>query len=305
MKLLVAGATGFVGSRLVKALVDAGHEVRALTRRPEEYDGPGTAVGGDVADPGSLAAALEGCEAAYYLVHSLDTADFAERDAEGARTFGRVARTAQVKRIIYLGGLGEEAPSGSDGSDGLSPHLRSRQDVEKFLGEAGVPVTSIRAGIIIGHGGLSWELMRQLVAHLPVMVTPRWVRTKAQPVGLGDVVRYLTAVLDLPETVGRVYEIGGPEIMTYEQAMHRIARVQHRPLLIGPVPLLTPRLSSRWLALVTDVNVQTATNLIESMSNEVVVHDDALRRLVGLTPTPFDDTVRAALDEREAVTSDQ
>lgn len=299
MKVLVAGATGFVGSRLVKALADAGHEVRALTRRPEEYAGPGTAVGGDVADADSLAPALAGCEAAYYLVHSLDSPDFAERDADGARTFGRAARAAQVQRIIYLGGLGEADSSGQDGK-GLSPHLRSRQEVENLLAEAGVPVTSIRAGIIIGHGGLSWELMRQLVAHLPVMVTPRWVRTKAQPVGLADVVRYLTAVLDLPETVGRVYEIGGPEIMTYETAMHRIARVRHRPLLIGPVPLLTPKLSSRWLALVTDVNVQTATNLVESMSNEVIVHDDALRRLVGLTPTPFDEAVREALDEREA-----
>ena len=296
MKVLVAGATGFVGSRLVKALADAGHEVQALTRRPEEYDGPGTAVGGDVADADSLGAALTGCEAAYYLVHSLDSPDFAERDAEGARTFGRSARAAQVKRIIYLGGLGDEDSSG----EGLSPHLRSRQEVETLLGDAGVPVTSIRAGIIIGHGGLSWELMRQLVAHLPVMVTPRWVRTRAQPVALADVVRYLTAVLDLPETVGRVYEIGGPEIMTYEEAMHRIARVQHRPLVIGPVPLLTPKLSSRWLALVTDVNLQTAVNLVESMSNEVIVRDDALRRLVGLTPTPFDEAVREALDEREA-----
>jgi uncharacterized protein YbjT (DUF2867 family) len=146
--------------------------------------------------------------------------------------------------------------------------------------------------------------MRELVAHLPVMVTPRWVRTKAQPVAIADVVQYLRAVLDLPETAGQTYEIGGPEVMTYESAMHRIARVQHRPLVIGPVPLLTPRLSSRWLALVTSVNVQTATNLVESMSNEVIVRDDVLRRLVGLTPTPFDEAVRQALDEREAQGSD-
>jgi uncharacterized protein YbjT (DUF2867 family) len=293
MKVLVAGATGFVGSRLVRVLAAAGHDVLALTRHPEQYDAPGDPVGGDVSDEAALTGALAGCEAAYYLVHSLDSADFADRDATGARTFGRAARTADVRRIVYLGGLGQAG-------DGLSEHLRSRQEVEQLLGEAGVPVTTIRAGIIIGNGGLSWELMRELVAHLPVMVTPRWVRTRAQPVAIADVVHYLTAVLELPETTGNVYEIGGPEIMTYENAMHRVARVQHRPLIIGPVPLLTPRLSSRWLALVTSVDVQTATNLVESMSNEVVVRDDALRRLVGLTPTPFDEAVRQALQEREA-----
>ena len=176
MKVLVAGATGFVGSRLVKALADAGHEVQALTRRPEEYDGPGTAVGGDVEDADSLGAALTGCEAAYYLVHSLDSPDFANgmRRCAHVRAIG-ASRAGEADH--HLGGLGDEDASG----EGLSPHLRSRQEVETLLGEAGVPVTSIRAGIIIGHGGLSWELMRQLVAHLPVMVTPRWVRTKAQP----------------------------------------------------------------------------------------------------------------------------
>jgi uncharacterized protein YbjT (DUF2867 family) len=293
MKVLVAGATGFVGKRLATTLDEAGHDVVALTRRPERYQGAGTPAFGDVSDEASLQAALAGCEAAFYLVHSLDSADFADKDAAGARAFGRAAAGAGARRIIYLGGLGDEGAE-------LSEHLRSRQEVERLLAEAGVPVTVIRAGVIIGHGGLSWELMRELVAHLPVMVTPRWVRTKAQPVAIADVVQYLRAVLDLPETAGQVYEIGGPDVMTYEVAMHRIARVQHRPLVIGPVPLLTPKLSSRWLALVTSVNVQTATNLVESMSNEVVVRDDSLRRLIGLTPTPFDEAVRQALDEREA-----
>ncbi len=292
MKVLVAGATGFVGSRLVRALKEAGNEVQALTRHPEDYHGPGNPVGGDVSDEDALASALVGCDAAYYLVHSLDSADFADKDAQGARTFGRAARSCGVQRIIYLGGLGQEG-------DDLSEHLRSRQEVETLLGEAGVPVTTIRAGVIIGNGGLSWELMRELVAHLPIMLTPRWVRTKAQPVAIADVVRYLSAALELPETAGRVYEIGGPEIMTYETAMHRVARIRHRPLIIVPIPLLTTKLSSRWLALVTSVDLQTATNLIESMSNEVIVRDESLRRLVGLTPIPFDEAVRQALEERE------
>jgi uncharacterized protein YbjT (DUF2867 family) len=296
MKVLVAGATGFVGSRLSSALTEDGHELLALTRRPDEFDGPGTAVGGDVTDESALVTALTGCDAAYYLVHSLDSADFADRDAEGARSFGRAAKAAGVQRIIYLSGLG------ADGDD-LSPHLRSRQEVEELLGEAGVPVTAIRAGVIIGNEGLSWELMRELVAHLPVMITPKWVRTKAQPVAIVDVVRYLVATLSLPETVGKMYEIGGPEILTYEKSMHRVARVQNRPLFMIPVPLLTTKLSSRWLALVTSVDLQTARNLIESMSNEVIVSDHALEELVDWEPTPFDEAVRQALAEREAMSA--
>jgi uncharacterized protein YbjT (DUF2867 family) len=291
MRVLVAGASGFVGRRLSLALVEAGHEVRAMTRRPAAYTGAGEAVGADVFDPATLAPAMEGCGAAYYLVHSLDDADFEERDAAAARAFGTAASEAGVGRIVYLGGLGAD-------SDDLSAHLRSRRDVEKLLACSGVPVTTLRAGIIVGHGGISWELTRQLVQHLPVMVTPRWVHTRCQPIGVADVVRYLVAVLEEPEATGRQYDIGGPEVLEYVEMMKRVASLQGRRMFVVPVPVLTPRLSSHWLSFVTDVDHQTAVSLIESMSNEVVVRDPAIRELVPFAPMDYDDMVLQALKER-------
>src|ERR1700710_3042107 len=196
MRVLVAGASGFVGRRLVPELVEAGHEVRAMTRHPDTYSGAGTAVRGDVHDPGTLTEARAGCDAAYYLVHSLGNDDFRRKDAAAAKAFSAAAKDAGVQHIVYLGGLGDDA-------DDLSDHLRSRREVEGLLGSSGVRVTSIRAGIIVGHGGISWELTRQLVEHLPAMVTPRWVHTRTQPVAAADVVRYLVGVLEVPETADR------------------------------------------------------------------------------------------------------
>jgi uncharacterized protein YbjT (DUF2867 family) len=262
-----------------------------MTRRPEDYDGAGEAVGGDVADPASLAGALRGCAAAYYLVHRLGEKNFARADAQGATAFGAAAAEAHVGRIIYLGGLG-------DTNDDLSEHLRSRREVETLLGEAGVPVTVLRAGIIVGDGGISWEMTRQLVEHLPAMITPRWVHTKTQPIAIDDVIRYLVGVLETPETVGRVFDIGGPEVLEYVQMMRRVAAIEGRPLLVLPVPLLSPSLSSRWLALVTNVDVATGRALIDSMTNEVVVRDDSIRSLVPFEPMDYDAAVRAALHER-------
>ena len=292
MKVLVAGASGFVGRRLCPALIEAGYDVQAMTRRPESYEGDGSAVYGDVHDPKTLQEALTGCQAAYYLVHSLDSPDFERKDADAAWAFAEAAAAAGLQRIVYLGGLGDD-------SDDLSAHLRSRREVEQLLGSAGVPVTTLRAGIIVGHGGISWELTRQLVAHLPAMITPRWVRTRTQPIAIDDVVRYLVGVLELADAADRAFDIGGPEVLEYVTMMRRVAQIQRRKFLVMPVPLLTPRLSSLWLALVTDVDTQTARALVDSMTNEVVVRDDSIRALVPFDPMGYDETVRLALAERE------
>jgi uncharacterized protein YbjT (DUF2867 family) len=287
--VLVTGATGFIGRRLVPVLVEEGHEVRAMTRRPEEYDGPGTPVAGDVFDPDSLTEPLAGVDVAIYLVHSLDDPDFERKDAEAARTFARAAADAGVGQIVYLGGLGAE------GED-LSPHLRSRREVEKLLGGTGVPVTVLRAAIIVGAGGISWELTRQLVKNLPGMVVPRWVSTPTQPIAVDDVIRYLVGVTGREETRGRVFEIGGPDQMTYLEMLQVAAEISagHRVPILR-VPVLTPRLSSYWLALVTDVDVTTGRNLIDSMGTEVTVTDHAIRDVVPGDPLPYDEAVRRAL----------
>lgn len=293
-RVLVTGASGFVGSHLAEALTDAGHTVLAMTRHPDDYDGPGEPVYGDVADPDSLRAAMEGADAAYYLVHSLAAEDFEERDAQAARAFGAAAAAAELERIIYLGGLGRE-------DDELSPHLRSRREVEHLLADAGVPVTVLRAAIVIGDGGISWEITRQLVHHLPAMIGPRWVMTRTQPIALSDVIRYLVGVLEPTAARGRVFEIGGPEVLTYAEMMQRLAR-NHlgRPLPILIVPLLTPRLSSHWLSLVTDVDTATARNLVDSMSTEVVVTDHSIATVVPGLPLSYDEAVRQALAARAA-----
>jgi uncharacterized protein YbjT (DUF2867 family) len=292
--VLVTGASGFIGSRLCTALVEAGHQVRAMTRRPAEYTGAGEPVGADVHDPASLARALADVGTAYYLVHSLGSSDFERLDAQAARAFAEAAAGAGVRRIVYLGGLG------ADGGE-LSPHLRSRRAVESLLGSTGVPVTTLRAAVVIGHGGISWEITRQLVDHLPAMLVPSWVGTRSQPIALADVIGYLVGVLDDPATGSVVYEIGGREVLSYQQMLQRAARIQNRRSLpIVTVPLLTPRLSSAWLALVTDVDLATARNLVDSMITEVVVRDHSIRDVVPLTPMGYDDAVRAALAERAA-----
>ncbi len=295
LRVLVTGASGFIGSRLCPALIEAGHQVRAMTRTPDRYTGAGVPMAADVSDPDTLPAVLADVDAAYYLVHSLDSGDFVERDADAARAFGVAAAAAGVRRIIYLGGLGAD-------DETLSPHLKSRRQVEELLGAGGVPVTVLRAAVVIGNGGISWEITRQLVAHLPIMVAPRWVNTRTQPIALPDVIRYLVGVLEASQSEGKVYDIGGPEVLRYVDMLKRAAVIQNKrtlPLFI--VPLLTPRLSSGWLTLVTDVDFETSRNLIDSMTNEVVVRDgDAIRKLIPGEPLGYDEAVRLALAEREA-----
>jgi uncharacterized protein YbjT (DUF2867 family) len=293
-QVLVTGASGFVGSHLAETLQDRGHSVLAMTRHPDTYSGAGKPIFGDVSEPGSLRAALADVDAAYYLVHSLARHDFVEKDAEAARSFGMAAAAAGLERLIYLGGLGQ------DGAD-LSAHLRSRREVEHLLGSGGVPVTTLRAAIIIGHGSISWEITRQLVAHLPAMVVPRWTTTRTQPIALYDVVHYLVEVLELEAAKGRVFEIGGPDVLTYAEMMRRVAHLHHhRPMPMLAVPLLTPRLSSYWLSLVTDVDTATARNLVDSMSNEVVVTDNQISEIVPSTPMGYDEAVREAFRQRAA-----
>ena len=292
--VLVTGATGFIGRRLVPALVEAGHDVRAMTRRPEAYDGQGTPVGADVSDPDSLRPALEGVDVAVYLVHSLDDPDFERKDAQAARNFSAAAAAAGVRQIVYMGGLGDD-------DDDLSAHLRSRREVEHLLGEDGVPVTVLRAAIVVGHGGISWEITRQLVKNLPAMVVPKWVGTRTQPIALDDVIRYIVGVTDNEDALGRVFEIGGTEQLTYLDMMKVAAEsMNNRTIPIITVPVLTPRLSSYWLALVTDVDATTGRNLIDSMSHEVVVKDTSIRDVVPGEPLSYRESVRRALAERAA-----
>lgn len=290
--MLVTGASGFIGRRLAPALLDAGFDVRAMTRNPDTYEGAGTPVFGDVSDAATLAEPLTGIDIAYYMVHSLDSGDFERKDAEAARAFSQAAAALGVRQIVYMGGLGDEA-------DGLSPHLRSRREVEKLLGESGVPVTVLRAAIVVGHGGISWEITRQLVDRLPAMVAPRWVKTRTQPIAVDDVVRYLVGVADHEDAVDRVFEIGGPDQLDYIGMLREASKVAkgHAPPIV-PVPVLTPRLSSYWLAFVTDVDRMTSRNLVDSMGTEVVVKDHSIRDIVPGEPLSYAEAVRRALAER-------
>lgn len=296
MDVLVTGATGFIGRRLVPALLAAGHEVTALVRRADRYDAPRDVhvVEGDLLDPESVVPALD-VDAAYYLVHSMGAGqDFEERDRMAARNFAAAASEAGVKRVVYLGGLGDDG-------DHLSSHLRSRREVEQVLATGSYELTILRAAIIVGSGSVSFELVSQLSKRLPLMVTPRWVKTPCQPIAVEDVVAYLVGVLDHPETAGETYEIGGPEVLSYAEILRRVGRqLGHEPRIVS-VPVLTPRLSAAWLRFVTDVPAHVARPLVDGLRNPVVVTDPRIREVLPFDLTPFDEAVRRALDGVETV----
>ncbi|MCU1361614.1 MAG: NAD-dependent epimerase/dehydratase [Ilumatobacteraceae bacterium] len=292
MRLLIAGGTGFVGRHLSSELMARGHDVTVMSRHPssDPTEGAARQVAGDIADPGSLVPALADIDAAYYLVHSLDRPDFVEYDRAGAHAFGTAAQDAGVDRLVYMGGLGRD-------DDDLSPHLRSRREVEQILGKY-VATTSLRAGIVVGEGGTSWEILCQLVERLPIMITPKWVQTTTQPIALSDVVALLAKSLDVHVEGSDHFDVGTPDALSYQQMLKTVADEMHRRLFILPVPVLSPSLSSHWLRLITDVDLQTARSLVDSMTNEVVVTERRLEQLTGHRPMTFRSAARQALLSR-------
>ncbi|MEP7026959.1 MAG: SDR family oxidoreductase [Candidatus Eisenbacteria bacterium] len=298
--VLVTGATGYIGGRLVPRLLDLGYRVRCLVRDPSRLEGRRwhesvEIVTGDVLDAASLAPAMPGVWAAYYLVHSLGSgSDFHRRDLAAAETFGATARAAGVERILYLGGLAEASPT-------LSEHLRSRQQTGDALRSAGVPVTEFRAGVIVGSGSVSFEMIRYLTERVPIMVCPRWVYTRTQPIGIREVLEYLTAALAVPQSSSRIVEIGGSEIVTYGEMMMTYAEVRGLKRWMVPVPVLTPRLSSYWVNIVTPIPAAIARPLVEGLRNENIVRDPAARELFPeIRPVSYRTSVERTLAQLQA-----
>lgn len=293
MNVVVFGASGYVGGRLIPVLLERGHRVRAVTRSAASLENyPWRAdvevVAADLLNPASLAPALEGMNAAFYLVHSMERSDFADVDRQAAENFAAAAAGAGLERIVYLGGLGQGS---------LSEHLESRQEVGRVLANGPVPVTEFRAAVVIGSGSLSFEMTRYLTEVLPVMVAPKWVTTKCQPIAIRDVLTYLATCLDVPATAGRILEIGGPDAVSYEDMIQRYAKVAGlRKRLLIRVPLLSLGLSARWVGAVTPLSNKVAGHLVESLQHEVVVTDHSAETLMPFDRIGYDEAVRLALE---------
>lgn len=297
-RCLVFGASGYIGTHLVPYLCANGATVRAAARdrRSLEARGWPTAVecvAADALDPTSLSRALEGVDVAWYLVHSMASgADFPRLDREAATNFRDAAERAGVKRIVYLGGL---QPSGD-----ASSHLASRAETGAILRAGRVPVTELRSGIVVGPGSAAFEIIRDLVFHLPLLVTPRWVRSHSQPIALANVLEYLARVPDLPNAAGATYEIGGPEVLTYEQLLRGFATRVGRDPVILPVPVLSPKLSAQWLKLVTSVPADVARALVEGLAHDVLVRNDSIRALIPQRLLTYREALSAALEHERA-----
>jgi uncharacterized protein YbjT (DUF2867 family) len=292
-KILVTGATGFIGKRLVAALVAEGFRVRCLTRRlTAEIPPEAENLTGDLLDRSTLGNAFRGIDTAYYLVHAMSgtRSGFEERDRVAAENFVAYAEKFGVRRVIYLGGLGEEG-------DHLSEHLASRLAVAKILKSGAFQTTYLRAAVIIGAGGASFEMIRSLVQNLPIMITPRWVSTRCQPIAVSDVIAYLVGCLKDERTAGQTYDIGGPELLSYREMMERFAEIRNKHITIFPVPFLTPKLSSYWVGLITPVKPSISMPLIEGLGNEVICHDNEIRNILPIPLTTYDEAVKTALAE--------
>ena len=288
MRAAVLGATGFVGRALVPALAQRG-EVVSVSRRGDPSPVHGVrSVAADVTDPCSLRPALDGVDVVYHLVHSLGSRDFAERDRRAATNVAAESERAGAVQIVYLGGLGDDR-------EDLSEHLRSRSETAAILSGGSVPVTTLRAAMIVGRGSAAFETIVALVDRLPVMVAPRWISNPTQPIALEDVVRYLAGVAGREEATSAAFDVGGPDVLTYGEMIERVAHIRGRRPRIIEVPVLTPRLSSYWLHLVTPASARVARPLIEGLRNPTVAQDERIRELVPMALTPFADAARAAL----------
>ncbi|HEU0335648.1 MAG TPA: NAD(P)H-binding protein [Gaiellaceae bacterium] len=290
MRLAVLGATGFVGRALVPALAELGEVVAVSRHAADAPAGRGVrAVAADVVDGRSLRSALEGADVVYHLVHSLGSPDYRALDRRAAESVAREAARAGVSQIVFLGGLGDDRPD-------LSPHLRSRLETAEALGGGSVPVTTLRAAVVVGRGSAGFETIVALVDRLPAMVAPSWISTPTQPIALVDVVRYLVGVAGEPAAVGESFDVGGPEMLTYRDMIERVARIRGRRPLIVEVPVLSPRLSSYWLHLVTPVRAGVARPLVEGLRNPTVAREQRIRELLPFALTPFDEAAREALE---------
>lgn len=293
--ILLTGATGYIGRQLLALLEQREVAVRCLARSPEKLQGQvarTTEIAqGDVLDRESLDAALEGITTAYYLVHLMaSSADFEEQDRQAAETFVAAARDADVKRIIYLGGLGEDGP-------GLSAHLRSRHEVGEIFRNSGVETIEFRASIVIGQGSLSFDLIRSLTNRLPVMICPRWLATSTQPIAVSDVLAYLLAAAELPPGESRVFEIGSSDVATYGQIIKEYARQRELRRWLISVPVLTPYLSSLWLSLVTPASAEVGRHLIEGLRNPTIVRDHTALEIFPIEPMGIEAAISAALKQ--------